>query len=317
MFGAGFEGEDLPPEERWRALQWLGERTAQDPRFATAMVEHVYYLLTGRKVLLPPKDLDDPLYAAKRRAYQAQREQIEAIAARFAQTGFNFKSVFKDWVVSDFYRADGLATAAANPQRHAELDDIGLVRMLAPEQVERKVAAIFGKPWGKLHHADDKLRSALRRHRFQGSHRARRRPERRDGRDPAHPGQRRGVQTNARCDFSRPPAERLLFPGIEPDVVPGTSPDADAKIRRAIVHLHRARAGPLRRAGFAGGRTHLRALRRHRHRRRASARASNRARTTTAAASSRRTTLPDPQYTVRAWRGVVTYLLRQREFLYE
>jgi hypothetical protein len=64
MFPAGFEGEDLPEEERWRALQWLGERTAKDPRFATTMVEHVYYILTGRKVLLPPKELDDPLYAA-------------------------------------------------------------------------------------------------------------------------------------------------------------------------------------------------------------------------------------------------------------
>ncbi|TXT21153.1 MAG: hypothetical protein FD138_4095, partial [Planctomycetota bacterium] len=31
MFVAGFEGEDLPLEERWRAMQWLGERTAKDP----------------------------------------------------------------------------------------------------------------------------------------------------------------------------------------------------------------------------------------------------------------------------------------------
>ncbi len=53
MFGAGFEGEDLPAGERWRSLQWLGERTAKDPRFAVAMVEHAWYILTGRKVLLP------------------------------------------------------------------------------------------------------------------------------------------------------------------------------------------------------------------------------------------------------------------------
>jgi hypothetical protein len=26
---------------------------------------------------------------------------------------------------------------------------------------------------------------------------------------------------------------------------------------------------------------------------------------------------PDPKYTIRAWRGVVTYLLRQQTFLYE
>src|SRR5205807_3754993 len=150
MFAPGFEGEDLPAEERWRALQWLGERTAKDPRFAVAMVEHAYYILTGRKVLPPPKALDDPLYAAKRRAYQAQRAEIEAIAGRFARNGFNFKNVLKDWVLSEFYRADGVASVAANPQRRAELDDVGLVRMLAPEQVERKVGAVFGKPWGKL-----------------------------------------------------------------------------------------------------------------------------------------------------------------------
>ena len=136
MFPAGFEGEKMAPAERWRALQWLGERTAKDPRFAVAMVEHVYYILTGRKVLLAPKDLDDPLYAAKRRAYQEQRRQVETIADRFAKTGFNLKGAFKDWIVSDFYRADGIATALKNPQRQAELDDIGIVRMLAPEQVE-------------------------------------------------------------------------------------------------------------------------------------------------------------------------------------
>ena len=33
--------------------------------------------------------------------------------------------------MSDFYRADGLATATANPERRAELEDIGLARMLA------------------------------------------------------------------------------------------------------------------------------------------------------------------------------------------
>ena len=36
-------------------------------------------------------------------------------------------------------------------------------------------------------------------------------------------------------DFSRKPADRTLFPDIEPDVVPGSSPEADAKIRRTIV----------------------------------------------------------------------------------
>ena len=79
MFGAGFEGEDLPAGERWRSLQWLGERTAKDPRFAVAMVEHAWYILTGRKVLLPPKELADPLYAAKTSSNQFPIPNIRCV----------------------------------------------------------------------------------------------------------------------------------------------------------------------------------------------------------------------------------------------
>src|SRR5437762_2615653 len=39
-------------------------------------------------------------------------------------------------------------------------------------------------------------------------------------------------------DFARKPAERRLFPGIEPSVLPGSSTDADAAIRRTIARLH-------------------------------------------------------------------------------
>ena len=83
--GPDSRARTCPPAERWRALQWLGERTAKDPRFAVAMVEHVYYILTGRKVLLPPKDIEDPLYPAKLRAYTEQRKQGRAIAAQLRE----------------------------------------------------------------------------------------------------------------------------------------------------------------------------------------------------------------------------------------
>ena len=315
MFGTGFEGENMPPEERWRSLQWLGERTAKDPRFAVAMVGHAYYILTGRRVLLPPKDLDDPLYPAKRRAYQAQRKQTEAIATRFAQTGFNFKSVIKDWIASDFYRADGLATAAANPARRAELDDIGIVRMLAPEQVERKIAAVFGKPWGKLKHGEGGLDMLY------GGIDSKEVTDRATDPSGAMGAIQRILANDIACkqtarDFSRPPAERLLFPNIEPDVLPGTSPDDDAKIRRAIVHLHQRILGRAEAPEspevtrtfdlFAG----------------IIADAAQRKDIDARENYHCRSGLPeekfaDPKYAVRAWRSVVTCLLRQHEFLYE
>jgi hypothetical protein len=310
MFTAGFEGEDLPPAERWRALQWLGERTAKDPRFATTMVGHVYYILTGRRVLQPPKDIDDPLFASRRRAYQEQRRQIEQIAAHLAKSGFNLKVAFKDWILSDFYRADGLATAAADPKRRAELDDIGLSRMLAPEQVERKVAAIFGRPWGKL---NDQLAMLY------GAIDSKEVTERATDPSGAMGAIQRmlandvGLRETA-FDFSRPAEERRLFKDVEPDTVPGESDEADARIRRTIVFLHQrilgrddaADSAEVRRTYglFAG----------------VVADATKHKVDGQEIWSGRQGLLkpvPDPKYTVRAWRAVLTYLLRRPEFLYE
>jgi hypothetical protein len=311
MFSAGFEGEELPAKERWRALQWLGERTAKDPRFAVAMVEHVIYILTGRKALLPPKDPDDPLFAARRRAYLAQRKQIEAVAARFAKNGFNLKSVFKDWIDTDFYRADGLASAAANPQRKAELDDIGLARMLAPEQVDRKVAAVFGQPWGKL---DNQLAMLY------GGIDSKEVTERAADPSGAMGAIQRILANDVACkqtalDFCRPPAERKLFPNIEPDVVPGVSDEGDAKIRKAIVYLHQ------RLLGRDDAEDSVEVQRTFKLLAGIVADAAEHQRIEPQENYSCRQGLikpvPDPKYTVRAWRAVVTYLLRRPEFLYE
>lgn len=311
MFGPGFEGEDLPAEERWRGLQWLGERTAKDPRFAVAMVEHVYYLLTGRKVLLPPKELDDPLFGPKHRAYQEQRKQVTAIADRFVTADYNLKNAFKDWVVSDFYRADGLTSSLEDPPRQAELDDVGLARMLSPEQVERKVGAVFGQPWGKL---NDQLAMLY------GGIDSEEVTERASDPSGAMGAIQRILANDVACtqvlrDFARAPGERLLFPGIEPDVLPGSSPEADAAIRQAIVYLHERVLGRYDAADspeinrtfqlFAGIVKDAAAQKGLDQRE----------------AYHCRHDVPDapmdPVYTVRAWRGVVTYLLRRQEFLYE
>jgi hypothetical protein len=311
MFGAGFEGEDLPEEERWRALQWLGERTAKDPRFATTMVEHVYYLLTGRKVLLPPKELDDPLYAAKRRAYQQQRCEVESIAARFVAANFNLKGVFKDWAVSEFYRADGLATAVTNPERRAELDDIGLVRMLAPEQLERKVKAIFGEPWGRLEGPLEMLYGGIDSQEV---------TERATDPSGAMGAIQRSLANDVACrhtirDFAKEPSQRLLFPRIEPDVVAGESPEGDAAIRQAIVHLH---AHILGRSDAADSAEVNRTFALFADIVKAASEQQGLDNRESYYCRRETQGLPaDPKYTIRAWRAVVTYLLRRPEFLYE
>lgn len=310
MFQAGFEGEDMPPSERWRAPQWLAERTVKDPRFAIAMVEHAYYILFGRKTLQPPDDIDDPHFAARRRAYLAQRKQIESTAREFADSGFNLKTAFRSLIASDFYRVDGLQAVAMNPDRAAELDDIGIVRLLSPEQLERKLKAIFGKEWGRLDGETKILYGGIDSISI---------TERNADPSGAMGAIQRILANDVACyhvarDFRRETAERLLFSSIEPSVVPGDDM-SNQRIRQTIISLHQRLLGQdlvaddpeiertfqlftgiiadanaqgrfePRETYFCGGREEFRT--------------------------------EDPLYTIRAWRGVVTYLLRQHSFLYE
>jgi hypothetical protein len=314
MFEPGCEGEDLPASERTRALRWLGEQTATDPRFAVAMSEHVYYILMGRTVLRPPADIDDPLFAARRRAYQAQRKLIEQAAERFSRENFNLKVLFEELVLSDFYRADGLAVAELPADRQAELEDVGLVRMLSPEQIERKIVAIFGKPWGRL---DDSYAILY------GGIDSQEVTERLTEPSGAIGSLQRIMANDVACknvaaDFALPAEKRRLFPGIEPDVVPVEGEeDAEKKIRAAIVHLHHYLLGREDRPDdpavdgtyrlFAGIIEDAKSQGRYDQIESYFCKSSGQEGPRD----------PDPHYTLRAWRAVVTYLLRQQEFLYE
>ena len=310
MFQAGFEGEDMPASERWRAPQWLAERAVKDPRYPIAMVEHVYYILLGRKVLQPPEDIDDPVFGARRRAFLAQRTLIEQIARQFAEANFNLKVVFKAIIASDFYQADGLATIAAHPQRKAELDDIGIARLLSPEQLERKVQAIFGKRWGRLNDAFQVLYGGIDSITV---------TERNADPSGAMGAIQRLMANDVACyhvarDFRLEPSKRKLFPQIESEVVPGDEA-SDQKLRQAIVYLHQQVLGHDRTPDhpeiertfklFAGIIEDARAQGRYEPKE------------TYHCGGREEFRSEDPHYTLRAWRGVVTYLLRQHEFLYE
>ncbi len=315
MFPAGLESRELPEAEHWRSLQWLGEQTARDPRFATAMVGHVWYLLAGRKPLLPPDDIDDPLFAAKHRAYRVQRDEVERIAARFVESNFNLKVGIKELVLSQFYRADGIAAAVEEPARLAELDDVGVVRMLTPEQVERKLAAVFGQDWGRLHDGESKLNILY------GGIDSKEVTERIAQPSGAMGAIQRIMANDMACrhtaaDFSLPAEKRRLFPGIEPEHRAGMNAETDLRIRRAIVHLHELLLGRYDEVDssevdrtfelFAG-------IVQEAKSRDVSPVESYSCQTE----RDKSPRDPDPHYTIRAWRAVVTYLLRQHEFLYE
>jgi len=312
MFPPGREGEPLPPAEKWRSLQWLGEKTAKDPRFAVAMVEHVYYLLFGRRVLSAPQDIDEAYFTQNRRAYAVQRREIRDIAARFVKSGFNLKAVVKAWALSPFYRVDGLGKAGLDPARKAELDDVGVVRMLTPEALERKVLAIFGKPWGRLQSEEYRI--------LYGGIDSQAVTERALDPSGAMGAIQRILSNDVACknvalDFSRPPAERRLFPDIGIDDVPDGAPEHEAKIRKTLVHLHDVLLGRKREAGDVEVERSYRLFKALVDEAAATKGMSKQESYSCTAVREKRT--EDPHYTVRAWRAVVTYLLRQDDFLYE
>ena len=119
---------------------------------------------------------------------------------------------------------------------------------------------------------------------------------------------------NVALDFSKKPEKRRLFPNIEPDVVPD-DPQAEAEIRRAIMHLHEHLLGQRHDVdhpevertfqlfkGIVADAQTPKGIDKH------------------GSYFCERVDdkyIDDSKYAVRAWRGVVTYLLRQHDFLYE
>lgn len=314
MFPPGREGTELPESERLRRLRWLAEQTVADPRFAIAMTEHVHYILTGRKTLPPPADIEDPHFAERRRAYLAQRDMIRQAAERFVGEEHNLKAIFQALVVSPFYRADGLEEGEIAEPRLAELDDIGIVRMLGPEQLERKIVAIFGRPWGRL----DETYAIL-----YGGIDSKEVTERLTSPSGAVGALQRIMANDVACknvaaDFKLPPQERRLFPTIEPAVTPlAADAAAERQIRDAIVHLHRHVLGredlpadPEVDQTYQLFSDVVREATAREHFEKTESYFCK-----SAAQEGPRD--PDPLYTIRGWRAVVTYLLRQQEFLYE
>lgn len=313
VFPPGFEGQTLPEEERWRALQWLGERTVEDPRFAIAMVEHVYYFLTGRRPLVAPEDINDPTFNARRRAFRAQRQVIEQVAQSFRDSDHNLKIVFKELVRTPFYRADALTTAKYHPQRIAELDDVGVVHLLTPEQLERKITALFERPWTRFSKQMKMLYGGIDYKEV---------TERLADPSGAMGAIQRIMANEVACknvpyDFARPPDERRLFPGVEPGMIPGESEETDLALRQGVAHLHRYLLG--REDGPHDAEVEQTYqlfcdILHEAHTQKTYPKVDI---YFCKAGEQEGPRTEDPLYTVRAWRAVLTYLLRQREFLYE
>ena len=233
----GFAGEWTPHPDN--SLQWLAEQIVADERFAKATVKFWWPAIMGSEVGEPPEDAADTDFEGRLLAASARDAEVQRLAKGF-RDGFpgspytyNLKDLLVEIVLSKWFRADGVTDA--DPVRRVALRDAGARRLLTPEELARKTAAITGVQWGRELGRDRPSYSGRRPSALTGDYRLLYGGIDSDGiteraRDVtsvmAGVAKRHAVQVSCpvvlREFYLVPEAERRLFAGIDRYATPGS-----------------------------------------------------------------------------------------------
>ncbi len=144
----GFATRQVPASQDATSLRWLGQQLVADPAFATAAVGFWWSSLMGVDLLAAPEVPSDPNYNQLARAFEAQQQDVATLATNFASGGFQLKSLLADMVLSPWFRGKAVDANVATT-RGAELAQVGVDRLLTPEELEAKTEAVLGYAWNK------------------------------------------------------------------------------------------------------------------------------------------------------------------------
>jgi hypothetical protein len=344
----GFGEEKTPYEDLPRGLQWLAPRVASDQRFALSAVYTVFTGLTGQTPLIAPTDRTAPDFSDQFEAYLAEYSEFSKIAHQFSDSNFDLKVVFKEIIHSPYFRAKN--AAALDATQKTKLAEVGMGRLVTPEQLHRKIQAVTGYPWRSRAYEDGGwtndylLRGDQYRMLYGGidSNDVVKRVTTPNG-IMANIGERMANEmacAAAPRDMWKPAGERMLFPHIETTFEPEDKngfPVAPAVegIKKNIQHLHKQILGESLPDGHPEiERTYQLFLQTYRE--------GVKGMTSSDEAVKNqyptylpwpcqvhndywtRTELPDedkltddPNYVIRSWMTVVTYLMSDYQFLYE
>ena len=153
MRAPGFDNEAVPDSAR--SLRWLAGRIVADDRFAPAAVRFWWPAVMGGEVAEPPARADDADYSGQLLAAAAQHAEVARLAAGFRRgfgdgPAYNLKDLLVELALSRWFRAD--AAGELDPLRRVALRGAGAKRLLTPEELSRKTAALTGFEWGRWHH---------------------------------------------------------------------------------------------------------------------------------------------------------------------
>ena len=146
----GFAGQVAPDSDN--SVQWLAKRIVADSRFAEATVKFWWPAIMGSEVVEPPEDEGDADFEGLLLAANAQGAEVTRLANGFRRgfkggAAYNLKDLLVEIVLSKWFRADTVEDA--DPIRNVALRDAGARRLLTPEELDRKTAAITGYKWGR------------------------------------------------------------------------------------------------------------------------------------------------------------------------
>jgi len=335
MISPGFESRKLNYERDLNnAAQWLAGEIARDQRFALSMVHHMYRGLTGIEPLVFPTDSTDEYYVGRVREFEVQTQVFERIADMFREGDHDLRIIIKELVKSQYFRAKNLLDESMADEMVA----LGSMRMLTPELLDRKIEAVLGSPWTG---GNNNTRFLLAENEYRLLY---------GGIDSNDVTQRitspNGIMANIQIrmanemacrvtarDFTEADQRRRLFPYVERTTSPLNDqgfPDAanELKIRKNIAHMHHHILGERVEATSSEvTRTYnlftqtLQEGQLKMATDQLNANLANNCRATTNTAG---VELPDdqqirndPQFIIRAWMAVVTYLLADYRFVYE
>ena len=146
----GFDGAAAPDSDN--SVQWLAKRIVADRRFAEAAVRFWWPAIMGSEVAEFPEESSDADFEGRLLAANAQDAELVRLANGFrrgfhGKAAYNLKDLLAEIVLSKWFRADAITDA--DPVRRTALRNAGAKRLLTPEELARKTAAITGVQWGR------------------------------------------------------------------------------------------------------------------------------------------------------------------------
>ncbi len=243
-YSAGFNGELLPASRAKDSERWLGEQAAADRRFPIAMVANAYFILTGTERMVAPADSTQANFDQMQRAFEEEQSEIDRIAKLFVESDYNFKVIVKALLKSPLFTASNIDIVPP-PERITELEIVGMASVITPEDLARKIQAVFENDWtisNGTNAVSQKTGFNENRGSFYNLF---------DGIDSNQVTKRlktpNGVTgavmnvlandvacRNVALDFSRPQADRVLFPYVQ---TVDTMFTKETEIRKNVVHL--------------------------------------------------------------------------------